>query len=156
MSVKKGYDAYNHTRVASVLAKSGITYTMADKEAESVPFINGADAGFLKRDSIWDPELNIYRAALDETSISKQLHAHLKSATLSEEEHSATAIGGALDEYFEYGRDVYEQRRQELSEVARVSGLTGYVGDLRTYDEQVDRLLTKYPVLDSSSKHVSC
>ncbi|APG76858.1 hypothetical protein 1 [Beihai sipunculid worm virus 2] len=151
MSVKPGYDAYNHTRIASVLAEAGITYTMADKEAESVPFIHGSEAGFLKRDAIWDPELKIYRAALDETSISKQLHAHLESKALTEEQHSAEGIIGAMDEYFEYGREVYDRKREQLTEVARQAGLSGYVGELKTYDEQVDRLLKKYPVLDSQS-----
>jgi len=151
MSVKPGFDAYNHTRIASVLAEAGIVYTMADKEAESVPFIHGSEAGFLKRDAIWDEELQIYRAALDETSISKQLHAHLTSKVLTEEQHSAEGIIGAMDEYFEYGREIYDDKRDQLTEVARLAGLSGYVGELKTYDEQVLRLKNKYPVLDSQS-----
>jgi len=147
MSVKPGYDAYNHTRVAAVLAEAGIVYTMADKEAESVPFIHGSEAGFLKRDAIWDDELQIYRAALDESSISKQLHAHLESKALTEEQHSAEGIIGAMDEYFEYGREIYDAKREQLNEVARLAGLSGYVGELKTYDEQILRFKNKYPVL---------
>lgn len=139
MSVKKGYDSYNHTRVAGVLADAGITYTMADKEAESVPFINGADAGFLKRDAVWDPELKLYRAKLDEKSISKSLHAHIESKVITEQQHSAEAIIGAMDEYFEYGRKTYEIRRSELHKVAHLTGLQGLVGELMTYDDQLDR-----------------
>lgn len=144
MSVKKGYDAYNHTRIAGVLADAGITYTMADKKAESVPFINGEDAGFLKRDAVWDPELGLYRARLDEDSISKSLHAHIKSEAITEQQHSAEAIIGAADEYFEYGREIYNRRRDELHKVAYHCGLSGLVGELMTYEDQLDRFCERH------------
>jgi len=139
MSVKKGYDAYNHTRVAEVLDAAGITYTMADKEAESVPFIKGEEAGFLKRDAIWDPELELFRACLDESSISKSLHVHIKSDAITEQQHSAEAIIGAADEYFEYGRETYESRRDDLHKVAEETGIAGLVGEIMTYDDQMRR-----------------
>jgi hypothetical protein len=144
MSVKKGYDAYNHTRVAQVLAKAGITYTMADKEAESVPFIKGSEAGFLKHDAIWDDELKLYRAVIDESSIQKTLHAHMKSDVLCEEAHSASAITDVLDKYFQFGRETYNKRRSQLEEVARECNILGYIGELLTYDEQLEHYCKNY------------
>jgi len=139
MSVKSGFDAYNHTRIAEVFSEAGITYTMADKEAKSVPFIKGSEAGFLKRDAIWDDELGLYRARLDEESISKSLHAHIESKVITEQQHCAEAIIGAMDEYFEYGREFYNKRREQLHVVAQTTDLTGLVGTLMTYDEQLTR-----------------
>lgn len=144
MSVKEGFEAYNHTRIAEVFALSGITYTMADKEAASVPFIHGSEAGFLKHDAIWDDELNLYRAVIDEDSIAKTLHAHIRSRVLSEEEHSACAITDVADKYFHFGREKYTTRMAQLTEVARECKLLGIVGELPTYDEQLTRYREKY------------
>lgn len=144
MSVKAGYNGYNHTKIASVFAKSGITYTMADKEAASVPFINGSEAGFLKHEAIWCDELQLYRARIDEDSIAKTLHAHIESKVLSEDQHSACAITDVADKYFHFGREKYTERMVQLTQVARDCNILGLVGELPTYDEQLDVYRRKY------------
>ena len=83
--------------------------------------------------------MKLYRAKLYEKSISKSLHAHIESKVITEQQHSAEAIIGAMDEYFEYGRKTYEIRRSELHKVAHLTGLQGLVGELMTYDDQLDR-----------------
>jgi len=143
MSVKKGYDAYNHTNIARVLAESDITYTMADKEAESVPFINGSEAGFLKHNAVWDDELKLYRAVIDESSISKMLHAHGRSA-ISEELHAACTIKDALDKYSHYGKDIYNMKREQLLKVAEECNIAGLVGSFPTYKEQILKYCANY------------
>jgi len=144
MSVKKGFDSYNHTRIAAIFAESGITYTMADKEAVSVPFINGGEASFLKHYAVWDESLKLYRAKIEEASIAKMLHCHVKSSVLSEEQHSTAAIHNVMDKYFHFGRAVYDMRREQLHRVARNSGIVGLVGELKTYDEQLMRFNDKF------------
>jgi hypothetical protein len=144
MSVAKGYDAFNHTRVAKTLANAGLEYTMADKESESVPYITAAEAGFLKHNAVYDEELKLYRAVIEENSIQKTLHTHLKSDVLSEEMHSASAITDVLDKYFHFGEEIYNKRKSELEEVARECGLVGYVGELKTYKEQMIRFCENY------------
>jgi hypothetical protein len=144
MSVAKGYDAFNHTRVAKTLANAGLEYTMADKESESVPYITAAEAGFLKHNAVYDEELKLYRAVIEENSIQKTLHTHLKSDVLSEEMHSASAITDVLDKYFHFGEEIYNKRKGELEEVARECGLVGYVGELKTYKEQMIRFCENY------------
>lgn len=143
MSVKAGYDAYNHTNIARVLAECDITYTMADKEAESVPFIHGSEAGFLKHNAVWDDELQLYRAVIEESSISKMLHAHGKSQ-ISEELHAACTIKDALDKYAHFGREKYTERCAQLKQVADECNLAGLVGSFPTYQEQLLKYCEKY------------
>lgn len=143
MSVKEGYDSYNHTNIARVLAESDITYTMADKEAESVPFIHGSEAGFLKHNAVWDDELQLYRAEIDESSISKMLHAHGRSQ-ISEELHAACTIRDALDKYAHFGREKYVERCEQLKQVAEECNLIGLVGSFPTYREQILKYCAKY------------
>jgi hypothetical protein len=150
MSVKEGFDSYNHTRIASIFSESGITYTMADKDAVSVPFINGASASFLKHYAVWDEDMKLYRAKIEEGSIAKMLHCHVKSSVLNEEQHSTAAIHNVADKYFHYGRAVYDMRREQLHRVARASGIVGLVGEIKTYDEQLLRFREKFDL-----KHIS-
>lgn len=144
MSVKEGYDGFNHTRVAAVLHDAGIEYTMADKESASVPYITAAETGFLKHTAVYDDTLGLYRAVIDENSIQKTLHTHIRSDVLSEEMHSASAITDVLDKYFHFGEDVYNKRKAELEQVAQECKLVGYVGELKTYQDHLLRFCEKY------------
>ncbi len=137
MTVAEGYDAFNHTAIAAQLAKVSIKYTMADKDAESVPFINLADASFLKHFAVWDEELGLYRSPVEEDSIAKMLHAHLKSKVLTMEQSSAEAIQNVAMKYFECGREVYTHRKAQLEEVSRIAGIQGYVGPIMSYDDRL-------------------
>lgn len=137
MTVAEGYDAFNHTAVAAQLAKVSIKYTMADKDAESVPFIKLSEASFLKHFAVWDDELGLYRSPVEEDSIAKMLHTHLKSDILSMEQSSAEAIQNVALKYFEFGREIYTKRVAQLEQVARDSGIQGYVGPIMNYDERI-------------------
>lgn len=137
MTVAKGYDAFNHTAIAKQLAKVSIKYTMADKDAESVPFIPLQSASFLKHYAVWDEELQLFRSPVEEDSIAKMLHTHLKSKVLTMEQSSAEAIQNAALKYFEFGRDIYKLRVSQLEEVARKAGIQAYVGPIMSYDERI-------------------
>lgn len=152
MTVAKGYDDFNHTAIAAEFELVDIKYTMAEKDAESVPFINLKDASFLKHYAKYDPELGLYRSPVEDGSIAKMLHAHLKSDVLSMEQSSAEAIQNVALKYFEFGREIYTQRVAELQEVAREAGIQGYVGPIMTYDERVHWYREKF-ALDSQSGH---
>lgn len=144
MTVRKGYSEFNHTRVAEVFANMGIKYTMADKEAESVPYVHLSEASFLKHFAVWDDELQLYRCPCEEESIAKMLHAHIKSDVLTKEQSAAEAISNVALKYFEFGRETYEARRAELMEVAREAHLLGYVSDIPTYQERMDWYKEKF------------
>lgn len=137
MTVAEGYDDFNHTAIANQLAKVSIKYTMADKDAESVPFINLSEASFLKHFAVWDEELGLYRSPVEEDSIAKMLHTHLKSKVLSMEQSSAEAIQNVALKYFEFGREVYTERVVQLEQVARDASIQGYVGPIMNYDDRV-------------------
>lgn len=137
MTVKKGFSSINHTRISQVFASMGIKYTMADKDAESVPYIHLSEASFLKHYAVWDDELKLYRSPCEEASIAKMLHTHIESAVLSREQSSAEAIKNVALKYFEFGREVYEEKRAQLMEVAKRAHLLGYVHEIPTYEERV-------------------
>jgi hypothetical protein len=144
MSVSKGYDWFNHTALADEFASCGIKYTMADKEAKSIPFIRGAEASFLKNYAVMDPELGIYRAKCEENSIQKILHAHVKSDCMSENEHGQESLVNAMDKYFGHGREVYGFRREQLIKVAQKNDMVNVIPKLLTYDEQIERFCERY------------
>lgn len=143
-TVDKGYTDFNHTAIVEQLAKVGITYTMADKEAESVPFISLREASFLKHYAIWDEELGVYRSPVEEDSIAKMLHTHMTSKVLTMEQSSAEAIQNVALKYFEFGREVYEKRKLQLEEVARKTGIQGYVGPIMSYNERLSWYREKF------------
>ena len=148
MGVKPGYDSFNHTRIAEVLARSGIVYTMADKEAESVPYIKLTEASFLKHYPVWNEELNLYTARIEEDSVAKMLHTHMKSTELTPQQHSCEALQNVARCWFGYGREYYTRRVPELYEIARRAGITGLLGDLKTYDERLIDYKRKYKIGD--------
>ncbi|APG78907.1 hypothetical protein 1 [Beihai sipunculid worm virus 4] len=152
MTVAKGFDDFNHTAIAEELAKVSIKYTMADKDAESVPFINLSDASFLKHYAKYDPELGLYRSPVEEGSIAKMLHTHLKSKVLSMEQSSAEAIQNVALKYFEFGREVYDEKVAQLEEVARRAGITGYVGPIMSYDDRVAWYREKFALESQSGR----
>jgi hypothetical protein len=150
MSVKVGYDNFNHTSIASVFCAVGIVYTMADKNAASVPYVDDEKAAFLKRTSIWCPALKLYVAALDETSIFKSLHTMHASAlvgegALTKEQHVSQVFDSALSEWFFHGRFLYEMRREQLRKVARSHNFSFFVPHLAmNYDQCVSNWKEKY------------
>jgi hypothetical protein len=143
-TVDKKYTDFNHTAIVEQLAKVGITYTMADKEAESVPFISLKDASFLKHYAVWDEELGVFRSPVEEDSIAKMLHTHMTSKVLTMEQSSAEAIQNVALKYFEFGREVYEKRKLQLEEVARKTGIQGYVGPIMSYNERLSWYREKF------------
>ena len=110
MCVRPGVDAFNHTDISRVLATIGVEYTMADKESESLPFIDISKTSFLKRIFRWDDEMQAQMAVLEEASINKMLTSYVNTGVLAPGAHSICAIETALREYFFYGRERYENR----------------------------------------------
>lgn len=143
-TVKKGFEDFNHTAIAEKFAEVGIKYTMADKDAKSIPYVNLGDASFLKHYAVEDKELGVFRSPVEPDSIAKMLHTHLRSKVLTMKQSSGEAIQNVALKYFESGREVYTERKSQLEEVARVSGIQGYVGPLMTYDERIQWYREKF------------
>ncbi len=117
MSVNYHAPWYNHTSIAAAFQSFGITYTMADKEAESIPYIDIQDASFLKRSWSYSPEVGAMLAPLEHDSIEKMLMVWTKSKTICSDEQCMAVISSAMREYFFYGRKVYEEKQKLLKEL---------------------------------------
>lgn len=143
MSVKEGYDEFNHTSVSESLSAINVVYTMADKQAESVPFINTSQASFLKRGAVWCDEIKAYKAPLEEASICKSLHTVCKSDYLSMDEQCAEVISNANREYFQYGREKFEKRHAQLRMIATANNLMPFLENrFPSYDELLEERLS--------------
>jgi len=108
MGISKDIPWFNHTVIQSKLATIGVEYTMADKEAETVPYIHIDECQFLKRKWRWEPELEAYTCPLELDSIVKSLTVWVSSTTLCPEEQMVKVISSANSEFFFYGREVFE------------------------------------------------
>lgn len=127
--IRPGASWYNHTAIQSTLADIGVTYTMADKEAKSVPYISIDQCDFLKRKWRWDADVGAYLAPLDEESIEKSLLRVVQSKTISPESQAVAVMESAHAEYFFYGREVFEEKAQMFKRVVKKCGLEPYVSD---------------------------
>lgn len=119
MSVSNEASWFNHTAIASKFAELDIIYTMADKEAESVPFIHIDQASFLKRTWRHDEDLGCMVAPLDHDSIEKMLMVWNRSKSVTEEAQGISVISTALREYFFYGRETYTIKLKMLKKLVK-------------------------------------
>lgn len=135
IGVKEGHDYFNHTTIAEILGDVGVEYTMADKEAETRPYINLSEVSFLKHYAVKDPETGFWRCPCEPGSLAKMLHFHRKSAVLTENESCAESLQNAALKFFEFGEEVYTERREQMLRVAEVGGIMGDLVGLPTYAE---------------------
>jgi len=141
MSVNRNCDWFNHTSISETFAKLDIVYTMADKEAVSVPFININDASFLKRTWKYDEDMKCMLAPLDHDSIEKMLMVWVKSKAVTEEYQGVSVMCTALQEYFFYGKDVFNSKRDMIVSLIDKLKWQDYVNKdtFPTYDDLVLR-----------------
>jgi hypothetical protein len=142
-SVREGFDLFNHISMARILKENDMIFTMPDKTSEPTEYMNRYEADFLKRKDRFDAELGVHVGMLDEASIFKSLHRILRPKGSTPEVVSAQNIDGALHEWFFYGREVFEMRREQMKEVARRAELVCQTLDV-DYDSRVDTWMTKY------------
>nr|ULG00044.1 MAG: hypothetical protein 1 [Locarnavirus sp.] len=123
MGVSKETSWFNHTTIQKVLASIGVEYTMADKESESVPYIHIRDVSYLKRRWRWDEDIQAVVCPLEEASIRKMLTWCLPSGEESPEFHMASVMVSAINEWFWYGREIFERERAWLIKLAQSNGI---------------------------------
>lgn len=143
---------FNIEVIHDILGSYGQTYTMPDKESEITAFLPLKELEFLKRFNSYIPEIYCNVGALNEKSIFKSLHYYLRPKGVLESENVACAlnIDGALREWFNHGRDIYELRRSQLKEVALKHDISGFCAMLnKDFDELALDWLSKYGGKDS-------
>lgn len=124
--VNKECTWFNHTTVQEFFATVGITYTMADKNTASVPFLHIDQISFLKRKWRFDEDLGAYVCPLEEKSIHKMLTRVVRDYDVSQELQATSILDTACREYFWYGRSVFEKKRKEFIHVFNMRGLNYY------------------------------
>lgn len=129
MGVNKNSMWFNHTAIQTEMARIGVEYTMADKEAETKPFINISECSFLKRKWRWEPELGMYTCPLDLESIHKSLTVWLPSKSIDKYAQMVAVISSANSEYFFHGRELFEKRRSFFQKVLAQEPYSHYVGE---------------------------
>jgi len=141
--VSEEEELFNHTSLSNELAEVGITYTMADKTAASVPFQTLEQISFLKRGFRYDEEVGMFLAPIEEASIAKSLHNYRKTkgTDVLPEYIASQALKGASREYFQWGREVFEDRTAKLKLVADEVGLNHMTGDFPTWIDLRDDYL---------------
>jgi len=127
MSVNPNIDWYDHSQIAHAFDTMGITYTMADKEAISIPFINISDASFLKRSWRFDGEMDAYMPPLDHDSIEKSLMVWTRSKAISREEQTIEIVSSAVREYFFYGKEVFSYKSLMLRKALKKIGIDEWI-----------------------------
>lgn len=129
MGVSQEIDFFDHSKIVNVLASIGVVYTMADKESESVPFVDIADITFLKRSFTFDDDIGAIVAPLEEDSINKSLLTCVVSKSVSLEHQCIDIISSAVREYFNYGKHTFEAKSRVLREIIDECDLQPYVTD---------------------------
>jgi len=146
-SVSEKVDKFTIKGASQFLEKYGQVYTMPDKESELLDFLPPEEFEFLKRKSVYHPELKAHVGALIDKSCFKMLHCYLrgKNAPLTEAHACAVNVDTALREWFNHGHDTYEERRAQMKEVTRLAGITHLCKELDvSYFERVELWKDKY------------
>ena len=139
-SVEEAFPEFNHIAVAKFLEDRDMKFTMPDKTSNPTPYMHDDEADLLKRANIYSEDTGMIMGALDEDSIFKSLHAVLRSKAITPEQQAMQNIDGALREWFAYGRDHYEMRREQMLEVAKRADIAH--GCTVLYESYDDRLQT--------------
>jgi hypothetical protein len=136
---------FTHITYANWLSKHDMKFTMPDKESTPTHYMTEKDVDFLKRSCVFNSDLGRKVGLLSEESIYKRLHAHLLSKELTLEMHSAQNIESSLHDWFYYGREVFEDRREKLRLVARKCEIEHLCPALDvSYDKRVNHWRHKY------------
>jgi hypothetical protein len=152
LGIDNSIPLYNHTMIQSVFAEWGIQYTMADKNADSVPYQKVSEISFLKRKFVEHPDLGIV-APIEYDSIVKCFYywVRTKNTPLSFPQQFREAVKSQVREAFLHGPEFYDEfcrgihllqeGSQEMNEEFQIKW-NGFI--LPTYDEMLEELRDDY------------
>jgi len=136
MGVSDRAPFFNHTTIAETLVTIGVTYTMADKESASVPYISIAQGSFLKRSWRWCEETRTYVGPLELASLSKMLMVVVPSSVVSPEIQAVDTLRSANSEYFWHGREMFDKHHTLLQHAIVACNLQVYMqAPLESWDD---------------------
>lgn len=137
MGVRKNCGWFNHTACQREFERLAIGYTMAEKDAESVPYIGIEDISFLKRKFVYHEDLGAIAAPIELDSIYKKFY-FIKKATetpLSPEEQFGAYTDSALREAYLHGQKFYTEFKSKIMTLVQKNpSLRGHVYDISYLD----------------------
>lgn len=146
-SVREGFEDFNIKSFSEFLGNYGQIYTMPSKDSDLRKFLDFTDFEFLKRKTVYHKSLGVHVGALCEDSIFKSLHCFMreKKSPLTVEMACAINIDGALREWFNHGKSLYDIRRSQMISVANRAGISHMCETLHlTYDDRVGEWYDRY------------
>lgn len=99
----------NHNIMAEECEQIGMKYTMAEKDAQLVPFINIDQCTFLKRSFVLNNELKAVMAPLDPANMINALMVWVASKNIEPYEQANFCMQSSIREWFFHGRDEFER-----------------------------------------------
>lgn len=117
LSVSPRITWFNHITISEELAKIGIIYTMADKQATLIPFYNIDEVTYLKRRFVYDSEQRIWLAPMEPENIISSLMVWVKSKSLKSQEQAYTMLVTSIREWFFHGRHKYDEMVRIYKEI---------------------------------------
>lgn len=151
MGVKEDCTWFNHTACQREFAEVGVGYTMADKDADSVPYIPLSEVSFLKREFRAHPELGKIVAPIEEASILKKFHFVKKpsESPLSFEAQFGAYTDGAFREAYLHGRDFYNKFSIKIQNIVDLNPSLHAQISFIPYDDMKCCLIEAYEPGDS-------
>lgn len=110
LGVSEKIPEYNHTKIQAVFARWGIKYTMADKNADSVPYQTIDEISFLKRSFREHIDLGIV-APIEKESITKCFYYWVrgKNTPLTFQQQFSEFVKSQTREAFLHGPEYYDE-----------------------------------------------
>jgi energy-coupling factor transporter ATP-binding protein EcfA2 len=146
MGVNRRCRWFTHTACQMEFAKLGIEYTMADKDAKSVPYITIDELSFLKRGFSKHETLNKIVAPIEEDSILKKFHWVKKpnESPLSFEEQFGAYTDGSFREAYLFGREYYDNFVSKIRNIVELNPELKHQVSFIPYDEMTNTLRPYY------------
>jgi len=153
LSVHIDYPWFNHTSIAQCMVGLGFKYTMAEKGAESKPYVNIFDCEFLKRSFRYEEDVKGMMAPLREEAIIKSLMIGVPSTSICEKEQMVCIMSSAMYEFSFHGRKVYDIWKERINFLINKHNLQDYVSEglfpsWEQYVERYERLSQAMEVVD--------
>lgn len=146
MDIAKTAPRFTHTNCQKEFAEIGIGYTMADKDAESRPYITIKEASFLKRGFRQLSDIEGMGAPIEEESIIKKYHFVKKpgESPLCAPEQFSAYCDGAFREAYLHGREYYEGFVYKIKRIVALNESLQHRIAFLHYDEMTNVLKPYY------------
>lgn len=141
MAVSPQCPLFNQVYITEQFATIGITYTMADKESEVIPYIDFEQASFLKRKWAWNEQYKIYLCPLEFDSLTKSLCYRLDSKYSTPPNHAKNVLENFQRELVQHGRAQYKRGLRCINKCIKKVKLDNYVNvKIFSYEEMLHEI----------------